>query len=726
MKKLYLLAVALILAAIPTLPAAAAPVEDASTTTPIKHVVWLMQDNHSFDNYFGTYPGADGIPSGVCQRVSLNRKSTRGCVQPFHLGNAAIEDLSQGPAIQERQYNKGRMDGFVAAYRRLGQDGTSAMGYYDGTDIPFHWNVADQYVLFDRFFASTAIGSREAYLYWLAGNAPTAQTTLKDSTGYDELPTIFDRLAKRDIAARFYVENLDEAATRGDAVKRSSQLVKVPLLSMKRFRDGGPLAGQVVDLNQYYTDLRNDTLPAVSYIVTTASSENPPADPAAGSRTVRKLTSELMKSSAWSSSAFMWTYDGWGGWYDHVTPPKVDSRGYGFRVPALLLSPYAKRGVVDHTVLDYTAMLKFIESNWQLKPLSTRDKQSAGLASAFDFSAPARSPALLPSVWPDPETTRSTAKRPAPVIYSVYGVGVALAIAVLGLATFRRQRLRIPVPVRRAAVLLSSRMEAVRDRLAPLLSPRHATVPATVPAASALGGPARRSIRFPDWDAAGLAVPRWPRPSVPINGQDHWADWYRRTNGTEGADLAAGPKLISIPLGKLDVDRAGVDGLAPETNGHISPPSPSSPQLKAAAAAETEAEWDIYPPLADATGAVATDRAGVDGLAPETNGHISPPSPSSPQLKAAAAAETEAEWDIYPPLAVATGAVAADQASSVAQQATDSQADRTTPATTIQPTSDHETEAVVEAVVATSHHRSRRNPNRRQNRGRRLTRHSRS
>ena len=412
MKKLYLLAVALILAAIPTLPAAAAPVKDASTTTPIKHVVWLMQDNHSFDNYFGTYPGADGIPSGVCQRVSLNRKSTRGCVQPFHLGNAAIEDLSQGPAIQERQYNKGRMDGFVAAYRRLGQDGTSAMGYYDGTDIPFHWNVADQYVLFDRFFASTAIGSREAYLYWLAGNAPTAQTTLKDSTGYDELPTIFDRLAKRDIAARFYVENLDEAATRGDAVKRSSQLVKVPLLSMKRFQDGGPLAGQVVDLNQYYTDLRNDTLPAVSYIVTTASSEKPPADPAAGSRTVRKLTSELMKSSAWSSSAFMWTYDGWGGWYDHVTPPKVDSRGYGFRVPALLLSPYAKRGVVDHTVLDYTAMLKFIESNWQLKPLSTRDKQSAGLASAFDFSAPARPPALLPSVWPSPETTHSTAQEP--------------------------------------------------------------------------------------------------------------------------------------------------------------------------------------------------------------------------------------------------------------------------------------------------------------------------
>jgi phospholipase C len=690
MKKLYLLAVALILAAIPTLPAVAAPVQDASTTTPIKHVVWLMQDNHSFDNYFGTYPGADGIPSGVCQRVSLNRKSTRGCVQPFHLGNAAIEDLSQGPAIQERQYNKGRMDGFVAAYRRLGQDGTSAMGYYDGTDIPFHWNVADQYVLFDRFFASTAIGSREAYLYWLAGNAPTAQTTLKDSTGYDELPTIFDRLAKRGIAARFYVENLDEAATRGDAVKRSSQLVKVPLLSMKRFQDGGPLAGQVVDLNQYYTDLRNDTLPAVSYIVTTASSEKPPADPAAGSRTVRKLTSELMKSSAWSSSAFMWTYDGWGGWYDHVTPPKVDSRGYGFRVPALLLSPYAKRGVVDHTVLDYTAMLKFIESNWQLKPLSTRDKQSAGLASAFDFSAPARPPALLPSVWPSPETTHSAAQSPAPVIYSVYGVGVALAITVLCLAIFRRRRLRIPVPVQRAGVFIGSRMEAVRDRLAPLLRPRYATTPDTPSAVPALAGPARRSIRFPDWEAAALAVPRWPRPAVAIEGQDIWAAWYRRSNGVSAADPAHSQKIASIPVAKIDTDRACMNGVTPHTSGSDRPASQSGLQFKAAAAAE--AETHTWPLLKVQTQA-------------------------EPTTEANPVAETEAETHTWPLLKVQTQAEPTTEANPAAENAAHRNADGAATATTNETAPDVDLETAVQAAVATNHHRSRRrNPNRRRNR----------
>jgi phospholipase C len=479
MRKFLLLAAALILAAFPGVPAAAAPVDDAPTTTPIEHVVWMMQDNHSFDNYFGAYPGADGIPSGVCQRLNLNRESTRGCVQPFHIGETPVEDLSQGPGVQRRQHNDGRMDGFVAAYRRLGLDGTSAMGYYDGSDIPFHWNVADQYVLFDRFFSSTKVGSREAYLYWVAGKAPAGQTPLRSNAGYDDLPTIFDRLSERNISARFYVENLDAAATRGGSVARSSQLIKVPLLSMKRFRDGGDLAGQVVDLSQYYLDLRNGTLPAVSYIVTTRSSENPPADPSAGSRTLRKVTTELMKSSSWSTSALMWTYDGWGGWYDHVPPPSVDSRGYGFRVPALLVSPYARKGEVNHTVLDYTSMLHFIETNWKLAPLSTRDKQSAGLASAFDFTAAPRPANSLPWTWPAMEV-RAAADSPAPVIYSVYGLAVALAIAILALAARRGP---IPVTVAGAAVLIRSSFESVRGRMERLLPVRRlSTSPSASPA----------------------------------------------------------------------------------------------------------------------------------------------------------------------------------------------------------------------------------------------------
>jgi phospholipase C len=571
MRKLFVLVAALVLAALHTLPAAAAPVDDTPTATPIKHVVWIMQDNHSFDNYFGTYPGADGIPQGVCQRVNLNRGSTEGCVQPFHLGDTPVEDLSQGPGIQRRQYNNGQMDGFVAAYRRLGRDGTSAMGYYDGSDIPFHWNTADQYVLFDRFFSSTTVGYREAYLYWLAGQAPAGPTPLDSIAGYDALPTVFDRLAERQISARFYVENLDEAATSADqaGVRRSSQLIKVPLLSMKRFRDGGDLAGQVVDLKQYYIDLRNGTLPAVSYIITTGSSENPPADPAAGSRTLRKITAELMRSSSWATSALMWTYDGWGGWYDHVPPPRVDNHGYGFRVPALLVSPYAKRGVVDHTVLDYTAMLKFIESNWQLAPLSTRDKLSPGLVSAFDFSAPARPPVLPAMTWPGPQESLS-AESPTPVIYSVYGVAAALAITVLSLA-FRGRPVTVPAPIGRAGVLVRSWFQPLLKR--PLRGLR---------AAQTRGGPARRSAHFYDRSRATLAGQRYQRPAVATEGEA-WASW-----SPEITRIPAGRGLVSVVPGGVHRAEADVSEAGPgtSTDGRLDGPEP---EAEIDSAGETEA-----------------------------------------------------------------------------------------------------------------------------------------
>jgi phospholipase C len=419
-------------------PAAAAP-PDPATSTPIKHVVMLMQDNHSFDNYFGTYPGADGIPSGACQPVRLGGAGASPCVQPFHLGSSPAEDLSHGLGVQRRQYNDGAMNGFVAAFRRLGQDGSSTMGYYDGQDIPYYWNVANRYVLFDRFFSSTRVGNRESYLYWLAGRAPASSKPLTDSAGYDALPTVFDRLAAKNITAKFYVENLDRRSTtaQGLALAPSSVRIKVPLLSMRRFQDGGPMAGRVVDLSEYYSDLRSGTLPAVSYIVTSRSSENPPARLTAGQATVRKLTTELVRSRYWSSSAFMWTYDGWGGWYDHVPPPQIDPQGYGFRVPALLVSPYARQGVVDHTVLDYTSMLAFVERNWGLEPLAARDAGSAGLASAFDFSLAPRAPEILPATRAQAEP--AAASSPAPVIYSTYGSALALVSLVVALAVFWRR-----------------------------------------------------------------------------------------------------------------------------------------------------------------------------------------------------------------------------------------------------------------------------------------------
>ena len=154
---------------------AAAPPAQAATKTPIKHIVVLMQSGHSFDNYFGTYPGADGIPSGACLPASTLQPKAHACVRPYHLGDALASDLDHGSGTWARQYDGGRMDGFVSAYRRLGLSGATALGYYDQRDIPFYWNVAGNYVLFDRFFSSAPVGVRLNRFWWVAaGRLPAA------------------------------------------------------------------------------------------------------------------------------------------------------------------------------------------------------------------------------------------------------------------------------------------------------------------------------------------------------------------------------------------------------------------------------------------------------------------------------------------------------------------------------------------------------------------------
>lgn len=412
--------------------AAAAGPAPAPTKTPIKHFVVLMQSGHSFDNYFGSYPGADGIPAGVCQRLDVNKASTHNCVKPFHLDDMTPpENLPRGLKVLSRQYNGGKMDGFVSAYRRLGHDGTTAMGYYDDSNLPYTWSVARQNVLFDRFFSSTPGPASQSYLDWLDGAPPNRSATAVQ-------PTIFDRLGEKGITAKFYVEGLRPP---GDAAGNgAAQALKVPVLGMARFRTGtSPV--QVVDLSEYYRDLAQGTLPAVSYIVSSTSSENPPARPALGQSFLRQVTSGLIKSRYWKSSAFMWTYDSYGGWYDHVQPPFVDQQQLGLRVPALLLSPYAKVGHVDHTQLDYTSIPRFIEDNWSLRPLSSRDASSPGLTTAFDFTAPARPAALLEDTGGLPSLVMPAAAnaRASRVIYLLYGAAVVLAACCLAAAVSGRR-----------------------------------------------------------------------------------------------------------------------------------------------------------------------------------------------------------------------------------------------------------------------------------------------
>ncbi len=410
------------------------------TTTPIRHFITLMQENHTFDNYFGTYPGAEGFPPNVCMPV--NPAVLDGpCIKPFHLGNQPITDLDHSTATAIAQYNEGRMDGFISAFLQRNEDGRIAMGYYDASDIPYYWNLADNFVLFDRMFSSAKDGSFSNHIYWVA-----ASPIQKDphGQGYANMTTIFDRLDEKGISWKFYVQNYDPALNyrninqiQLENANRASQVIWVPLLNMDRYLDNPQLSSHIVDLNEYFRDLQNGTLPAVSYIVPSGASEHPPGRIQSGEKFVKNLIQALMRSSAWSTSVFMLSYDDWGGWYDHVPPPTVDAYGYGFRVPALMVSPYARKGYIDSKQLDFTSMLKFIEENWGLAPLTERDAKASNFLEAFDFSQPPRSPAFVSPV----RVATAPASNRQNTIYALYGGALLLAVGAIILAgTNRRSR----------------------------------------------------------------------------------------------------------------------------------------------------------------------------------------------------------------------------------------------------------------------------------------------
>ncbi|HEY9152011.1 MAG TPA: alkaline phosphatase family protein [Anaerolineales bacterium] len=412
---------------------ASAPVQPNGTKTPIQHLIVLMQENHTFDNYFGTYPGVDGLPAGTCMPVDPTNPSNTNCVKPFHIGDLPITDLDHSLATFQLQFASGKMNGFVYAQNQRNIDGKIAMGYYDGSDIPYYWNLADEYVLFDRFFSSDHSGSPENHMFWVTAQSGSNRIATK---GYgNDVQTIFDELQASGVSWKFYVENYDPKInyrTVGNVTgNRESQVIWVPLLNFDRFIDNPTYASHIVDLNQYYTDLQNGTLPAVAYIAPSGASEHPPGSIRSGEKFVKALVQALLRSDAWSSSAFVLAYDDWGGWYDHVKPPQVDQNGYGFRVPVLLISAYARRGYVDHTQLDFTSILKFIEDNWSVAPLTQRDANANSLVSAFDFSSPPRAPFYIPLAR---QTSQLATEPRRVVIYGFYGAALLIAALVFGRA----------------------------------------------------------------------------------------------------------------------------------------------------------------------------------------------------------------------------------------------------------------------------------------------------
>jgi phospholipase C len=316
------------------------------------------------------------------------------------------------------------MNGFVAAQSGAIGNGQLAMGHYDAAQIPYYWQLARSYVLADHFFSSTLGGSTSNYEYAVAAQSwPTAA----DGGPAASQQTIFDRLTGAGVSWGYFVKNYTADRKAGRLAGLHAQ---VPLLDLSTVTSNPKQLSHIQDLSRLYRQLDRGGLPAVSYVVQPGQTEHAPGSVAAGEVATVALINAIMRSRYWGSSAIFLTWSDWGGWYDGVAPPQVDGTSYGIRVPALIVSPYARSGLVLHNVADFTSILKFIETVYGVAPLTSRDKSAYDLSGAFDFSRPPRPP--RPIVMGTLPSTRAT-QGSLPVIFAAYG---AVALMVAGLLAY--------------------------------------------------------------------------------------------------------------------------------------------------------------------------------------------------------------------------------------------------------------------------------------------------
>jgi phospholipase C len=435
--KLALCILAATLAAAPLTPALAAPSTQPAASNTIKHVFVIVEEGHTFDNYFSTFPGADGVDLSKV-RIPLDPKAPSGAaLSPQPIAAAGAEQLSSDYGAARLAYNGAKQNGFAAAQLRSGDTAGAGLGYYTPSQVDAYWQLASSYTLMDHFFSSAMGGSIDNHLFMVAGQTlPPAD--LKKSGGYN-VPTIFDRLDSAGLSWHAYIRHYDPTLNYhrvGADATFVPQIVRVPMLNMPSIVDNPARFANLTDEANLFSDLRADpTTPAVSFIYPGGDSERAPDPISLGMERVTSMVTAIQRSPAWSSSAIFVTWSDWGGYYDHVVPPQVDGQGYGFRVPMIVISPYARTGFVDHTTSDFTSILKFIETVNGLTPLTARDKNAANMTDAFDFSRKPATPTVV-----DEKLGAVSRGLPVLVVVIFYGGSVALAGALILLAALRRRR----------------------------------------------------------------------------------------------------------------------------------------------------------------------------------------------------------------------------------------------------------------------------------------------
>ena len=455
--------VAGIAAALLVIAAAVIVIPQALTSTapsyPIKHVIFIMQENRSFDSYFGTFPGADGIPmtNGKPAASTCNPDSyTKKCVYPYADHSNMNRGGPHGQVDTVADVNGGLMNGFeysaaVPPVCKIFTDPTCApsgendvMGYHTGSDIPNYWAYAKNFVLQDHYFDASSGWSVPQHLFAVSGWSALCRThdpkkcksstlnSLEASSGTPGLPKhyyawtdITYLLHKYGVSWRYYVQTgstpdcddpTDITCTPG-VLSSSTPSIWNPLPSFDDVKEDHQVHN-VVKADQFFSDAKKGTLPAVSWVVPNGSdSEHPPALVSAGQSWVTSLVNAVMRGPDWKSTAIFVSWDDWGGFYDNVVPPFVDQLGYGIRAPQILISPYAKKGMVDHQTLSSDANLKLIEDLFlhgqRLNPVNDGRPDSrpdvrenvhilGDLLKEFNFHQKPRNPLILPD---DPKTT---------------------------------------------------------------------------------------------------------------------------------------------------------------------------------------------------------------------------------------------------------------------------------------------------------------------------------
>ncbi len=390
---------------------------DASTletATPIKHVVFVIKENRTFDNMFGRFPGANGVTVGI----------DRGEPRPLTLALDAIpEDIKHCYRCALQAWNEGEMDGFATISEAAD---LYAYTQYLPEDLPNYWHWAREYVLGDNFFASAHGPSFPNHLYtiaaqsggthenpiqdndllrerhrgtglfkaWGCDSIEEAYVPVEDREGnVKNLPPCFDFITEADLLMEAGIPWSYYSAT-----NMQNGYLWSAYDAIRHIREDPDIwQNHVFPVDDFVRQAREGLLQPVTWVTPRFElSEHPEYSMCHGENWTTEIVNALMEGPQWETTAIFLTWDDYGGFYDHVPPPQVDGFGFGVRVPLLIISPYAKRGYVTHELGEFSSVLRFVEDNFGLTQLTHRDRDATPLLSAFDFTREPRPPDPLP------------------------------------------------------------------------------------------------------------------------------------------------------------------------------------------------------------------------------------------------------------------------------------------------------------------------------------------